>query len=340
MTTSSPAIQFYPSLFDRTISRRRSSWTLVWIALIFVGFAVVTFTLDGESESLTTPGFWRTALTSPAIIIYVLAVAPSLQRMGPEVIRAFRPVVQLDDESFARLVWESSYVSPRGEILSLAIGALAGAILTNTGSTWSAGLSWTRLYWIVTDAVLLGLLAWVVYVSIVGTRQTVALHQQPLNIDLFDLSPFIPIGRQSLILALVFIGGILISLLLGVQPESLRVPQFWVTYTVMALIPVLIFFLNMRPTHHVLSEEKKKRQGSLERRFRTVFHQLEQQENQPDSRLAEEINVLSIYEQHLNAARTWPYNTSQLRTLAITVLVPLLTLLVRLLLNRIFQVSL
>jgi hypothetical protein len=255
------------------------------------------------------------------------------------VISAFRPVVQLDDEAFARLVWESSYISPRGEVLSMVIGAVVGILLTNAGSNLSS-FTWTRLYWTLSNAILLALLAWVIYVSLAGTRQTTALHRQPLKIDLFDLAPFIPIGRQSLLLALVFVGGILISLILGVQPESLRVPQFWVTYSVMVLIPVLIFFLNMRPTHRVLAEEKKKRQGFLNHRFSAAFLRLEQQGEQADPGLADEIQVLSIYEQHLIAARTWPYNTTQLRTLAITVLIPLATLLARLLLNRIFAVSL
>ena len=59
-----------------------------------------------------------------------------------------------------------------------------------------------------------GLLAWTIYATLASTRLTNALLSQPLQIDPFDLSPFEPIGRQSLLNALVFVGGISLSLIL------------------------------------------------------------------------------------------------------------------------------
>lgn len=334
-------IELYPSLFDRTISRLRSPWVLFGIAVFFILFSMGAAVLDGQVREIYFLGLWRTALLPPAVIIYILAVAPRLQRMGPEVIRAFRPVVQMDDASFAKLVWDSSVVPRRNEILAIIIGGLVGFWMANSGNQWS-GFSWTRLYWSISNSILFALLAWVIYGSIAATHQTAVLHRQRLQIDLFDLAPFVPVGRQSLWLALVFVGGILISLVFGVQMESLRVAKFWVVYSALAVVPVVIFFLNMRPTHYILVEEKKKRLANLNSKYRLAFQQVELQiqQNELSKQLADEINALSIYEQHLQAARTWPYNTSQLRALVFTVLIPLATLLARLMLNRLFQISL
>ena len=69
------------------------------------------------------------------------------------------------------------------------------------------------MYWSATTATMFALLAWTIYVSIAGTRLTAALHRQPMQINLFDTAAFEAVGRQSLLLALVFVGGITLSLL-------------------------------------------------------------------------------------------------------------------------------
>jgi hypothetical protein len=47
--------------------------------------------------------------------------------------------------------------------------------------------------------------------------------------------------------------------------------------------------------------------------------------------LAVEINALATYQAQLQAARTWPYNTAMLRTLFFSVLIPVGTLVGRIL---------
>ena len=104
-----------------------------------------------------------------------------------------------------------------------------------------------------------GLLAWTVYVALASSRVTGALLRQPLLIDPLDISPFEAVGRQSLLLALVFVGGIALSLLISVTNfEFLYEPGFWLVNIPLMLVPIAIFFLNMQPTHKVLAEAKAK----------------------------------------------------------------------------------
>lgn len=152
----------------------------------------------------------------------------------------------------------------------------------------------------------------------------VALHQQPLQFDLFDLSPFEPIGRQSLGIALTFVGGITLSLLLSVDPQNLFAWQNGIVYVPLVLVPVVVFFLNMRDTHRVLAQAKKSETEIVERRLARAARGLTGQIAASESAvaLAAELNALAAYQKFLRNARTWPYNTAMLRTLFVSVLIP------------------
>ena len=51
--------------------------------------------------------------------------------------------------------------------------------------------------------------------------------------------------------------------------------------------------------------------------------------------MAQEISALAVLEQRLQAARTWPYDVGMLRTLFVSVLVPIFTMLGKLVIDKI-----
>ena len=176
-----------------------------------------------------------------------------------------------------------------------------------------------------------GLLAWTICVAVASTRVIAALHRQPMRIDILDSRSFETIGRQSLVLALVFLGGITLSLLLSFQFENLTTPEFWIIYVLLIMVTLLIFFLNMYPAHRVLAAEKERQlvpvRGHIQRLCQDLVAHLEG--DQDTGNLGAEINALEIYEKRLQAVRTWPYNTTMLRALLFSVLIPLGSLLAR-----------
>lgn len=177
-----------------------------------------------------------------------------------------------------------------------------------------------------------GVLGWAVFVSVSSTRLNAALHRQPMQFDIFNSTPFEAFGRQSLLLALVFIGGITLSLLFTFQDANLSSLEFWLVNLLFVLFIVSIFFLAMRPTHKVLLAEKKRRLEPVQRHINLACQDLVQRldQSQDPGNLPGEINALIIYEQRLLTARTWPYNTSMLRTLFFSILIPLGSILARL----------
>ena len=279
--------------------------------------------LDAVLGDLIDHGFWRQLLLPPAVIIFILVVSPILQRVETGVIEAFRPLVLIDDNEFDHLVDESSHLSSVAETLSFAVGLAFGIWI---GHAWFSGTDalWLDLYSSLAAGLMFGLLAWTIYVVLAGTRLTLALHRQPLRIDIFDIKPFEPIGRQSLIAALAFVGGIVLGVVFGFGPGSIYYWQNWLVLLLLALVPILVFFLNMRDTHHVLAAEKKRElaavEGNILRACRTLMDCIERGEDAGG--LAAEINALAVYEERVNAARTWPYNTRMLRTLLFSVVIP------------------
>ncbi len=317
-------------LFTRFVARPRSLAAMIPICVVLILLPFAAAALDGQLSDLFSQGTWRFTLVQPVVIIYILIVAPIMSRIGDDVVQSFRPLVQLDDKSFARLVAEYSAVPLIREIIAILIGAAFGmwwAISNNSEIT----PSWFFAYWTLANTAMFGLLTWTIYLSFADTRLTAALHRQPLMIDLFDITPFQAVGRQSLAGALVFIGGILVSLILGAATENFRYIEFWLLYIPLALVPVLIFFMSMRPTHHVLSREKKRLQGILISQLHVRILKLESglEKGGIPAELASELNALSSYEKILQNTRTWPYNTAQMRTLFFSVLLPAITMLLR-----------
>jgi hypothetical protein len=96
------------------------------------------------------------------------------------------------------------------------------------------------------------------------------------------------------------------------------------------------FYLNMRPTHRVLSAARERALAQVQHQLRRSFPSLleRMQKEEPSGNLPWEVNALVAYGKELQDASTWPYNPAILRTLVVSVLVPTVTLLAR----RLFEV--
>jgi hypothetical protein len=327
-----------PSLFDRVISRPRLRWAPLAVALLILVAAFAAAALDRRLPDLIFSNRWRSVLLAPAIILYIVLVSMAMERMEGGVIRSFRPLVTADDEGFNRLLAESSRIRPRDEVLAFAAGAIAGLAIAMLSS--SEPFSWLTAYWLASSCLMYGLLAWTIYATLISTRLTTALLRQPLRIGPFDAPALHAVGLQSLALSLVFVGGMTLSLIFAAsQPDTLRSLGFWLTYLPLVAVVVAVFFLNMLPTHRVLVRAKDGELTRVQRQIQRAGQSLLQrmEEDQEVGSLAAEISALAAYQQRLEAARTWPYNTAMLRSLFFSVLVPIVTMLARMAFDRLTQ---
>lgn len=287
--------------------------------------------LDDILAEFFNEGHWRVFLLAPAILIYIWLISPVMTRVEIGVVRSMKEVVALDEETFDDLVAESSQINPIHEVIALAMGIILG-VLSARATDIDLQVPWLRVYWLISSALMYGVLTLTIFVAALSTRLSSSLHRQPLSFDIFDISPFEAVGRQSLILALVFIGGITISLLFSFRETNINTLEFWLGNLLLISITLTIFFLNMRPTHEILKQEKKREMDALNAQInesvRSLADNLRNGENA--EHLSSQINALAIYEQRLASTRTWPINTSILRTLLFSVFIPLLSILARL----------
>jgi hypothetical protein len=318
-----PGAKTAGSLWQRLIGRRRSPLITVGIGLVLVLALLVAAYLDGVVDELLSQGRWRLLLTPAVVIIYILVVAPIVERAEAGVIDAFRPLVLIDDDGFDRLVAEASRLNPTGQAIAFGLGAVFGLWL---GQTWLSDTDafWLKLVLIPSAGLMFGLLAWIIYGSVAGTRLMAELHRQPLRIDILDTTPFWPVGRHSLIIALVFVGGIVLSMVFGLELKGILDWRSWVLYAFLAVVPIVVFFLSMRPTHRVLAAEKEREldavQTKIRQACRTLMARLDAGEG--TGTLGADASALVAYEERIQAASSWPYDMPMLRTLFFSVIFP------------------
>jgi hypothetical protein len=318
------------SLWARLIGRLSRPWVAVGIGIVLILALLTAAYLDGLLDDLLSQGRWRLMLSPAAVIVYILAVSPIVERAEAAVIDALRPLVQIDDDAFERLVVEASRVNPLGELIAMGLGAIFGLWL---GGLWlsDSNAFWLKLVLAPSAGLMFGLLAWTIYAAVAGTRFIAELHRQPLHFDIFDTKPFWSVGRQSLTIALVFVGGIVLSMVFGLGEENILDWRNWLIYALIALVPILVFFLNMQPTHRALAAEKGRELEAVQSKIllacRTLMARIDVGED--TGTLGAEINALAAYEERLQGTSTWPYDMVMLRTLFFSVIFPGVAALVR-----------
>lgn len=322
-----------PSIWDRTISRPRPLWaTVVIILIVYLPTLAAGAALD-VLDMATASG--RAILASPTVIVYIILLGPIMAPMESAVLRSLRPLVLLEEAELSPILNRARIISPWHELAAIGCGLAFGVLII--GLPPAQALDWPNFVIVATGYAMLGLLGWTAYASIAGTRVLNTLLRLPMRVDPLDRRPFEPIGRWSLGISMAFVGGILIGLLLGSYGTSaLLNPRFWLLFLPLSLLPVVVFYLNMRPTHRVLSAARERALDEVQRELRRSFPTLlgRMQRGEATGNLPWEVNALVAYEKELEQASTWPYNPVILRTLVVSVLVPTVTLLAR----RVFEV--
>ncbi len=306
------------------VARERFTWPwAVFIGLIFLLLLFIAALLDGAWPNQQSDVSWRGILLPSLIITYILLIYPAMTKSENNMIKAFRPLVLSSDEEFEQLVHSASNLSRKGEKTAFIVGVIFGLILIRP---WQmiGEFSWLPLYVTVTSCIMLGLLSWVIYTSVAGTNVMAVLHRQPLQFDIFDTSPFEPIGQHSLKTVLAFIGGCAISMFFMAAPQYILSPSSLLINGIIVLTAVLFFFLNMRHTHRVLATAKKKELDEVLEQITLSYHKLRMATAASKDNRANlaEVRAWIACEQRLKETKTWPYNTGMMRTLFFSILIP------------------
>lgn len=316
------------TFFERIIQRviHLPWWLNVSLLLALLGapFGVAFFE---RMVLLRLPAWnWRSIVFPLVGAVYAFAVAPAIWRAERAVVAGLRPLAQGAPTAGVRRR------STRGDWLAFGLGALGGVPLAL--SFMPAQLHWLDYYLVLSYSIMYGALTWLIYTALASARVTALTLRTLRPHNPFDLSPFEPVGRQALVLALIFVGGITISLFFMYTPQhffgwaNLRI---LLIYTVLLLTTLSVFFGVMWPAHRILARVKAERQEALQRLIARAFGPFAAALDAGDARRPEavELETWLTLARRLEQAPTWPHNVVMLRTLALSGLSPVCVALFR-----------
>lgn len=312
------------SFIDRFLPASWRQIALMTAVLAVLGLGAVT--LDGLWPDMWSEGYWSVLLPAPTVVIYILLVSKIMTPFQANAKDSLRRISSLNDQEYNQLVEENLAHNRKWAVPAFALGFAFGFLAT---APWNGddGFSWSIWYLALTNGLMFGLISLLLQQSFADSRLTNDLQNQPLDFDIFDTAPFIPIGLLSLVVALAFVGGSTIVIFYSAFGRHGLILIDLFLHGFLILCTLLIFFLPMRQTHRVLREAKLAEQANLRRQLAAAYRRLEQMtpEDKDDIlNFATEINLWQSYEERLKAVPTWPFNAGILRTLFASILIPIL----------------
>jgi len=312
-------------------SRMSSYWLAVLLTLVLVLFLLLAAFLDGQMDSLGGWEFWRQFIGAPVIVGYIFMIYPYMLRLSRNAAETFRRLQPPGIPENAAPV--SHAPKRRWEWLSIAVGVLFW-VLVQQAWDWEWGVDgwWLYIYALVSFSLLFGLMAWLIYVSLVESRNLNRLSRQKLDLDIFNTSALIPVSRASLSTSFAFLGGISISLIFQTV-DSLLVWQNITIYSILVLATLLIFFFSMWSTHRTMAaikhDELALARSELEKALRRLKESSLIKQSPQSGDLHAAVAAWGTYERHVREAREWPFNAVILRRLAASTLIPALVYLLK-----------
>ncbi|MFC1874708.1 hypothetical protein ACFLY3_00920 [Chloroflexota bacterium] len=305
-------------------------WATVVIAGVLFLLLILVGYLDGDFNQQFAGGFWRVGLQGPVLIIYILVIYPFVLRLWKSAIEAFRPIVSMSENQFSRLSIEITTVNRRREWLAVFIGIFLFLVIQRIWLGWVD--QWFEVYQVTTEVILFGLLSWLIYSSIKGSRGIARLGKQNLQLDIFNTKLLAPVARLSLGNSLVFVGGISLALLFETQ-ETLIEWQSVVIYSILVLATILIFYISMWSMHNIMARVKRYELEVAQKYMAEMSRKLKEWTTKGQLQGMEELSSAvagwAAYERRVKEAQEWPFNAGIIRRLFASVLAPVSVYLIK-----------
>jgi hypothetical protein len=298
---------------------------IAFVAVALLALVALVVTLEGAWTAFWQEGIWSRLLTRPTVIVYILIVSKLLQPFLRRAADSLRSISGLDDQAYQQLVLETHEKTSKGAAPALVAGFAFG-FLASVPEALSEGFNWVNWYFPFMQGLMFGMVALILQQSLSESHLTNQLLQGPLDFDIFYTTPFLPIGMVSLVVALAFLGGSTIVVFFKALGSQAFTWFDLIIHGILILMTLLIFFLTMRQTHRVLRPAKVSELNNIRQKLAGAYRRLDAmtlEEKQNILPFSQEINLWVQYKEELKAVPTWPYNASMLRTLFVSILIPI-----------------
>ena len=307
-------------------------WATTLVGAVIISLLILVTFLNGDYGYFSDLSFWRSLLDGPVMITYILVIYPFMWRLFKQAVEAFRSISPMEESDFNWLVAEITTPNRHREWAAILIGAVFALL---TIAPWSVSMdsdAGLKVYELILQMLLFGLLGWLIYDTIVGTMRIARLSRQELKLDIFDTELLAPVALWSLGISLVWVGGISLSLVFQTW-EDMTEWQNITIYSILVSATVLAFFISMWSTHKAMAGVKKRElslawknlaAASRELKNRTARNQTEGIEE-----LSYTITAWSAQHKLVQEISAWPFNASIIRRLAVSILAPITVFLIK-----------
>ena len=179
------------------------------------------------------------------------------------------------------------------------------------------------------------MLAWIIYNGIASSRLLNKVCRLPMTLDIFNTG-LVPVARYSMGITFAFIGGISISLIFQ-SFESLLVWPNITIYAILVCVTIALFFFSMWSTHNLMARNKRREYDLAQYNLEEVTNELKQAtlkgKLEGIEKLYSAVAAWGIYERRVREAPEWPYNPNILRRLFVSVFIPCIVYLTKILFN-------
>lgn len=346
MQTQSPDIElpYPPSWIDRLIE-----WIDGWPGPAWVDYLVATlatavlingaFWIDG-SEPV---GAFDPFNTSFAIlVVYWPVLYRYLTRVGSRALRAFRPLLEVDEARFVQIDYQLATLPRSVGWLTIPLGIVL-AVLTGLGDPEPFGeiVPSTPLPF-VGDLLMTGFLAaaffCLLFRSIRQLQMVGSLHRQATNIDLLDLGPAHSFSELT---ARTGIGVILIMVVAYAADPLAFGSAFDVLLSAATILSAIaIFVLPIMGIQSRIEDEKGRALHQVNALLQSATDRLHDQVSRGNydegPKLNDTLAALVRERELIRSVSTWPWNPRTVRGFASALLLPIFLWLVTRLLENLF----
>jgi hypothetical protein len=263
--------------------------------------------------------------------IYLLALMHYLRRLAGHLLQTFRPVLTVDDQTYAQLAYQFTTLPARRTFwIALVAGLWFGpSFLYNRPRFPQLQLGTSPLALgleLLLFCFVWGIVATFIYHTWRQLRLVHTLYTQYTHINLFQLGPLYAFSRLT---AHTAIGITLINYAWAIPLPATKAPLPGPEKTIFfALVAVVAFLWPLLGVHQLLFNERQRLQTETMCRLATVFAELDRRVDSGDlgeiRALKTAIDTLTAKQAVLAKISTWPWLLETARSVVTTAALPLL----------------
>ena len=302
-------------------------WATTAIAAMLFLLLILSVCLDGAFSSLSKGTFWLTQLIGLILIIYILVIYPFAWRLRERALQAYFSLLSMDYEIFNELANKIRTPNRTLEWLIVLMGIVMTCLMGQPWNLgWSHGELWLSVYMVIVSPIFNCLLFWFIFDTLNGVIRIVQFSRYPLELDILETDLLTPVAQYSLGISIVFIGGTSLSLL-NETWESLLKWNNIITYSILIVAILMMFFLTLWGTHNAISRIKNRELSIARKHLTEASRELKKQASigklEGVEELSSTISLWATYQGLVKDIPTWPFNADTIRKLLASTVVPI-----------------